>query len=120
MALDAPTRDSLVRFLADIVGPAHAVDVVARLELDVNDLATRADVADIRSDVADIRSDVAALDRRLGALEGKVEIMQHELIGVFRGELLAAVTSQTRSMLIGMVSTAAVFAAAVLGAVQLG
>jgi hypothetical protein len=110
MALDAPTRELLVRFLADVVGRTNATDLVARLELDVSDLATRSDVAVLRSE----------LNERVGRLETNVEVLRHELIGVFRRELLAAVTSQTRSMLAGVVSTAAMFAAAVVGVAQLG
>lgn len=45
--------------------------------------------------------------------------VRDELTAVFRAELVAAVSGQTRSLLIGLVSTSATFAAALVGVVAL-
>ncbi len=89
------------------------------------DLATRRDLNDLEGGV-DAKFD--RMNQRLEHLDAKIdgveermtlrlEATEHRVLGAFRGELSAAITSQTRSMLFGMAgllltATTTAFAAA--------
>jgi hypothetical protein len=70
---------------------------------DTSDLATKNDAALLRADMEMLRVEMQAL--------------KHELIAVFRGELNAAITAQTKPLLISIVCTAVIFAGGLLAAV---
>ena len=59
------------------------------------------------------------LAREAALLRAEMNGLKHEVIAAFRGELNAAITAQTRPLLISLVATAVVFAGSLLGAVQL-
>jgi uncharacterized protein (DUF3084 family) len=59
------------------------------------------------------------VDRRFEALEGQVRELRHELLAAFRGELVTAVSVQTRMMLFGMLGAVVTMAAAALAFAQL-
>jgi len=135
-ALGQEAADTLMEAL-----PPHPWDElatkadVALLRTDVE--ALRADVGVLKSDVGVLKSDVGALKSDVGALKSdvtllrrdverleerfelKLEAMGHQLIGAFRGELNAAITGQTRAILVSMVGMALSTGSLVLAAAQL-
>jgi hypothetical protein len=56
----------------------------------------------------------------LALLRADIATMKHELIAAFRGELITAVIAQTKPLLSTIVSTAILFAGALLTAVRIG
>jgi hypothetical protein len=60
------------------------------------------------------------LAHELALVRAEMATMKHELIGACRGELITVVSEQTKPLLIAMVSTAVVFAGALLTALRLG
>ncbi len=66
-------------------------------------LATRADLAELRQELATLGT---GLRQEIGPLEVRsdlrMEALEHRLVAVFRGELIAAITAQTRSMVFAM------------------
>jgi hypothetical protein len=103
MALDERARHELFLRLEQVLGPAQAETLMEMMPP-----VGWADVATKR--------DLDALEQRL---DMRVEALESRLLATFRGELLNAVTSQTRTLVIANVgavlSTATVaFAAAKL------
>jgi hypothetical protein len=96
MAPSAQAVDRLRAHLVEILDDADADTLVS--VFDTSELATRHD---------------------LELLSAKIETLKHELIGVFRGEINAAITAQTRPLLITIFGTAVVFAGSMLAAVLL-
>jgi DNA repair ATPase RecN len=133
----APERRSLRELrslIAPIVGQEAADKLVDILKgFDADRLATKADMArmDDRFDAVDRRFEQVdqrfeqvdqrfeRVDRRFEALEGQVRELRHELLAAFRGELVTAVSVQTRMMLFGMLGAVVTMAAAALAFAQL-
>ena len=59
------------------------------------------------------------VDQRFESLEGQLRELRHELLAAFRGELVSAVSGQTRMMLFGMLGAVVTMAAAALAFAQL-
>ena len=86
--------------LVEVLGPGDAGTLIAAVtSVDTTNLATKDDLALLRADMT---------------------TMKHELIAAFRGDLIPAVSAQTKPVLFTIVSTAVVFAGALLTAVRLG
>lgn len=94
MAVDDPFLESLQRRLVEVLGHPEGGQLVHL----VTSGATRDDIE---------------------RLELKLELIRHQMTAVFRGELVAAVAGQTRTMLVGMVTSSAVVATAIVAAVRL-
>jgi len=93
-----PTKQAVDRLrshLTEILDDADADTLVS--VFDTSDLATKHDIALLRTDV---------------------EKVKHELIAAFRAELNAAITAQTKPLLISIVGTAVIFAGSLLAAVR--
>jgi len=101
MTPESAALDRLHNHLSEILGPADAGTLMAVVTaVDSDQLATK---DDLHHEVALLRTEMVAL--------------KHELVATFRGELNAAITAQTRPLLIALVSTAVVFAGSLLAAV---
>lgn len=125
--------ESLERRLDEVLGADHA----ATLRIVLSSLATKDDVTSVKDDVSRVKDDVSRVEHDLGLVrldvaDFKKDVhhefalvrtemlsMKNEIIGVFRGEVNAAITSQTKPLLVSIVAVAAVVAGAVLGAFQL-
>lgn len=143
MVIDQQTR----RRVHEQLEAAHGEEVATVLteHLPTEPLATRADIEAVRADVEAVRADVERLEAatkaqiaqleattkaeigRLEAetktefvrLEGRMEQMHHEVIGVFRGELLAAVTAQTKTLALTLVGVLLSFGVVLIAGLQL-
>ena len=97
---DTASLDHLRDQLTQSLGSDAASTLMAVVtSLDTTNLATKDDLRVLRADMA---------------------TMKRDLIAAFRGELITAITAQTKPLLIAIVSTAVVFAGALLTAVRLG
>lgn len=104
MTPDIDAIERLHNHLVEILGPSDAGTLMAvATAVDTTNLVTK---DDLRHEVALLRAEIAT--------------MKHELVAAFRGELITAVSSQTKPLLFTIVSTAVVFAGALLTAVRIG
>jgi len=62
------------------------------------------------------KNDLARLEEKLDL---RIESFEHKLTAVFRGELNASITSQTRSIIVGQVGAVVATAIAVIATAQL-
>jgi len=104
MAVDEARRSALFQAVARAVGKDHAVTMFELIPPPGTELATRADVDLLRADVDLLRAEVGRLDQRFESLEQRFDLnlnaLRHELLAAFRSELTAAITAQTRVMVI--------------------
>ncbi len=105
MAVDERERRGLHTALVGALGEEAADTLMAQLPaVPRDDLATKADLEaleqrmDARFEALEQRMDARfeALEQRMDA---RFEAMEYRLLAAFRGELNAAVTSQTRTMI---------------------
>ena len=92
-----PTEAAVERLrthLAEVLDDADADTLVS--VFDTSELATKHDIALLRTEM---------------------QALKYELVAEFRGELNAAITAQTRPLLISIVCTALIFAGSMLAAV---
>lgn len=108
MALDERSRHELFLRLEEVLGPEPASTLMEMMPP-----AGWADVATKR----DLDIGLGGLEERFNlrfeAMEQKIEATKYELLAVFRGELVTAVTTQTRTLVLanlGAVLTTAVLA----------
>jgi hypothetical protein len=94
MALDERRRSALFQAAAQALGEDHAVTMFELLPPPETELATRADLDRLEERI-DLRMD--GLEERLLA---QTEALRNELLAAFRGELVTAIASQTRVMVI--------------------
>ncbi len=112
MAVDERSRNALYVRLTQLLGeedagtlmehlpPAGWSDVAMRADLEHFQAATRADMEGLRTE-----------------LLARMETLEQRLLAAFRGELVAAVTAQTRAIMFALVgSTATVGGLAVVAA----
>jgi hypothetical protein len=103
--------ESLERRLDEVLGPQDA----GTLRTVLSSLATKEDLGLLRLEVRDLRT---SLDHQNELLHVEMASLRHEIIGALEGKINAAITSQTKPLLIGIVSVAVVVAAAVLSAAR--
>jgi hypothetical protein len=115
------------------IGATMAVDERARLELYeqlARVLGTEAATTLLEhlppggwSDVATTR-DLDQLERRIAlrfdASDARIEAAEQRMLAVFRGELVTAITTQTRTMIFTMAGTVVSLAAVALTATRVG
>jgi hypothetical protein len=104
MTPDIDAMERLHNRLVELLGPADAGTLMA-VETAV-DTTNRVTKDDLTHELALVRAEMATMKR--------------ELIAAFRGELITAVSAQTKPLLFTVLSTAVVFAGALLTAVRLG
>lgn len=117
MAVDEARRSRLYERLARAIGPDEATTMFELLPPAGTDLATRADIdmvdqrfeavdrrfeaVDRRFDAVDHRFD--AIDQRFESLEGELREMRADLRGL-RGEVTAAISTQSRAVVLGVLT----------------
>lgn len=110
MQVDERRRGELFRAAADAFGEEQAETMFALLPPPGTELATRADL-DLLAGRMDRR--FAAVDARFDAIEERMEhqremlevrmdAIRDQMIGAFRGELIAAVSGQTRTIVVAV------------------
>jgi hypothetical protein len=111
MARDPRSRDELRRRLDEALGEEAADTLMEALPpLPWNELATKADLVDLKVDIDRVEERVLL---RLDSLE-------HKITAVFRAELNTAITSQTRAMMISTFGTVVGVGSLVLAAAKIG
>ena len=99
MALDEQTRHALHQRFDEVLGPEHAVAAMSAYPASPLDVvATKADIGDVRHAIEVLRSDMRAT--------------LHE-------EINRAMTSQTRTVLFGLIGTVLATGGTILGAAAL-
>jgi len=89
----------------------------AKLDRRFEGVDLRFERIDLRFEGVDLRFE--RLDERLGPnLDYRLEAMEHRIIGAFRGELVTAITSQTRSLLLGIIGSGLSMGGLVLAAAR--
>ena len=104
--------ESLERRLDEVLGPQDA----GTLRTMLSRLATKEDLGLVQLDLADFKKDVK---HEFTLVRAEMVSMKHEIIGAFESKINAAITSQTKPLLITIFGTAVVFAASMLAAVLL-
>ena len=133
MATDTIDRE-LRRKLLEVLGDINAMALLGKFPPE--GFTERFDAIDRRFEQVDRRFEdidrrFEAVDRRFDELrtemdhrfdlqDARMDAMEHRLTAVFRGELNAAITSQTRSILIALVGTVAAMGATFVGVVAIG
>lgn len=97
MAVDEQRRNALYRAAAEVLGEDHAATMFELLPPPSSDLATEASVASLG----------ASVDQRFADVDRQFDVLRHELTATFRSELVSAVASQARLMVVAVVSTIA-------------
>jgi hypothetical protein len=110
----ALSNTALQRFhdhLVELFGSTDADSLMSVLTTaDTANLATKDDVRELRTDV----------DHQVELLRADMATTKHELIGVFRGELLSAVTSLNRNLVFSVIGAVVATATAVITASHFG
>ncbi|WP_157042075.1 hypothetical protein [Nitriliruptor alkaliphilus] len=122
MAVDERRRSGLYARLAETLGTEGADTMFELLPPDRDELATRTDLLVLRSEIDVFRTEVdgrfdqvdgrfAQVDGRFDQVDGRFDQLEqrlddrfdgvrHELLAAFRGELVAAVSGQTRAIIV--------------------
>lgn len=121
MTVDEQTRQRVLARLREVLGEEAAITLMAGVPpFDWSQVATRADVSEVRDEIGELRGEMGELRGEIGVLRGEL----HSEIGVLRGEmgqmearLSTAMASQTRYYMVATVGAvlttgALVFAAA--------
>lgn len=113
MATEKIERELRTR-LRELLGDVAAMALFEKFPPD--GWASRFDAIDARFDELEVDMDrrFAAVDRRFDAVEARFDrhedrfdALAHQLTAAFRGELNAAITAQTRSMIFGLLGAMA-------------
>jgi hypothetical protein len=100
MAVDERRRSELYERLAATIGPDQAATMFELLPPAGADVATREDLAAVEK----------RLEQRMEGLEqrmdDRLERLRAELLAAFRGELVTAVSGQTRAVVTATITTA--------------
>ena len=121
MALDERARHELFLRLEEVLGPESAETLMEMMPpVGWADVATKRDLDALEQRIG-LRFE--AMDYRFeGMFEGmehRLEGMEHKLLAAFRGELLTAVTAQTRTLVLAHLGAVASTAALAFAAAKL-
>ena len=124
MALDERARHELFLRLEQVLGPEPAESLMEMMPpVGWADIATKRDLdaleqrIDLRFEAMDHK--FAAMDHRFEAMNHQLEATKHELVALFRGELLTAVTTQTRTLVLANLGAVLSTAILAFGAAKL-
>ena len=122
MAVDERARHELYLQLARVLGEDQSATMMALLPPDGwADVARQHDLdrveASLRADVGQLRTE---MDLRFDRVDGRIDAAKNELLAAFRGELVAAVSSQTRAMIFTMAGSVAALGGLALSLARLG
>lgn len=139
MVLDERSRHHLHRQLEGAIGaeaaatmmemlpPVGWADVATKRDLDQLEerMNIRFEAVDHRFEAVDHRFDAIdqrfdAIDHRFDAIDGRFALQKAELIGELRGEIIKGITSQTRTVMFGLVGSVVSMAGLAFGLVKLG
>lgn len=104
MAVDERSRHELYERLAQALGPEAAVTMMEHLPpIGWSDVTTKHDLAQLEQR---LQMRFELLEQRVGArfelVDQKLEGLEHRMLSAFRGEIAAALTSQTRTIIFTM------------------
>ena len=138
MAVDPAAREQLLASLRATLGseeaatmdellPPDDVGTTARfdqLDAHLADHDRRFDQHDRRFDQIDTRLDqhdrrFDQIDRTLQSLDQRMDTLRYELIAAFRGEVVSAVSGQTRAVLLGVITASIAMFGMSVGVAQL-
>jgi hypothetical protein len=116
MAVDEQRRNALYRAAADVLGEDHAATMFEMLPPPSSELATEGSVVSLGASVdqrfAQIDHRFEQIDRRFDQIDHRFDqvdqqfdTLRHELTSAFRGELVAAVSSQARLLVVAVIGT---------------
>ena len=114
MAIDERTRHELHQQLDDVLGADEAATLMAHLPptgwgdvvtREYLDMAMQAQDARLDARFAQIDARFAQVDAHFDQLRTQLDTVRHELLAATRGELVAAVSQQTRQMIVAMIGT---------------
>ena len=129
MATETVERE-LRRRLRELLGDVAAMALIekfppeAQVDALRGEMRERFDDVDVRfaqvdARFAEIDRRFEQVDRRFDQVDAKFEILEHRLTAVFRGELNAAVTAQTRTMMFSLLGAIVGVGGLALGMQQL-
>ncbi|MGH9157094.1 MAG: hypothetical protein ACRD1K_14930 [Acidimicrobiales bacterium] len=96
-----------------MLGPLPAATLMASLPpVQWDLLATKADLERFAT--------TADMDHRFAVLDHRLEAMEHRITAAFRGDLTAAITAQTRTMIFGLLATVVAMGSFMLVATGVG
>jgi hypothetical protein len=108
MPVEERRRVELFEKLSEAIGQEATATVFDLLPSPGADAATSADVealgAQMDHRLAQVDQRFAQVDQRFDTFDVKLDALRNELVAVFRGELVTAVTGQTRAMIIAVVT----------------
>ena len=111
MAVDERARHDLFTRLEETLGAEHASTLMTYLPpVDFAELATKRDLEQLEQ----------RFEHRFELIDQRFELLEQRLIAVFRGELNAAVSSQTRAMIFTMAGTVVSLGGLALALARLG
>jgi len=131
MAVDPAAREELPASLRAMLGPEEAATMDAllppddagttarfdQLDAHLSDHDRRLDAIDGRLHEHDRRFD--QIERHLQSLDQRMDTLRYELIAAFRGEVVSAVSGQTRAVLLGVITASVAMFGMSVGVAQL-
>ena len=115
MAIDGRARQDLFTGLDEVLGPQRAETLMAHLPpVGWADVATKQDLTLMRQDLVVLmkqdlvlmRQDLVQLEERMNMrfemVDQRMDAMKFELMAAFRGEIVDALSSQTRTIILSM------------------
>jgi hypothetical protein len=117
MALDERARHELFLRLEQVLGPEPAESLMEMMPpVGWADVATKRDLDALEQRI-DLRFE--AMDHKFEAMNHQLEATKHELVALFRGELLTAVSAQTRTLVLANLGAVLSTAVLAFGAAKL-
>ncbi len=128
MALDERARHELFLRLEQVLGPEPAESLMEMMPpVGWADVATKRDLdaleqrIDLRFEAMDHKFEAMdhKFEAKFEAMNHQLEATKHELVALFRGELLTAVTAQTRTLVLANLGAVLSTAILAFGAAKL-
>lgn len=117
MTVDEASRHSLYQRLADVLGLEHAALLMEHLPLGGSaEVVTKHDLVDLGHGI-DHRFE--AIDHRFDALEARIEASEYRILAAIRGEMIAAISTQTRTIILALIASLATMGGVSIGLASL-
>ena len=111
MAVDERSRHELHQKLDELLGTEAAATLMSHLPpVGWADVATKQDLDRLEE----------RLEERFTTMEAKFDVIRHEVLAAFRGELTAVVSAQTRTIVLSFFGAIMTSGSFVLAAARLG
>lgn len=124
MTVDEASRHSLYQRLADVLGLEHAALLMEHLSLGGSaEVVTKHDLVDLGHGI-DLRFEAIdhrfeAIDHRFDALETRIEASEYRILAAIRGEMIAAISTQTRTIILALIASLATMGGVSIGLASL-